>query len=373
MNRFSLSLLFVILSYVAWAQPANNNFASAVSLTHGPLASGCSANAAYTTVAATGDMTAGNCWNTSGGSNVWFKFTATTTKMHFDVIAGGSVGTGGTLQHAYAALWDNTGTIQLVCNTYATQYSGVSLNYANLTIGQDYYISVDNHNGSTGYRGTFKICLGDDVDYDYYEGATTLAMNSTSANAAYTTVMATRDKNNANCWNTNGGSNRWFKFVATTTTITANVYTGGAEGSLQHGYMALWEADGTTQLGCVQYVNQYDDLEISAVGLTPGNTYYISVDNHNGTSGYRGSFKIGINDAVTYDYYEGAVALVMNSTSANAAYTTVMATRDKNHANCWNTNGGSNRWFKFVATTTTITANVYTGGAEGSLQHGYMA
>ena len=42
------------------------------------------------------------------------------------------------------------------------------------------------------------------------------------------------------------GSNRWFKFVATTANITW--FTGGTEGTLQYPYMALWQSNGTTQI-----------------------------------------------------------------------------------------------------------------------------
>jgi hypothetical protein len=63
--------------------------------------------------------------------------------------------------------------------------------------------------------------------------------------------MATNDMNPGSCWNTTGGSNRWFKFVATSSQINLQLFTGGAEGSLQYPYLALWQSDGTTQVGCV--------------------------------------------------------------------------------------------------------------------------
>ncbi|MBL7937109.1 MAG: hypothetical protein JNM51_14975, partial [Bacteroidia bacterium] len=115
-------------------------------------------------------------------------------------------------------------------------------------------------------------------------------INGCSGNGAYTTVAATNDNNPGSCWNTSGGSNVWFKFVATTSQINIQLLTGGTEGTIQNPYMAIWQSDGTTQIGCVNYSSTYSDLELSAIGLTPGNTYYISVDNHNGASGgYRGT------------------------------------------------------------------------------------
>ncbi len=299
---------------------------------------------------------------------------ATTSQIKVDVKTGGAEGT---LQYPYVALWAADGTTQLACLRYSTQYSDLSMNQVGLTIGNTYYVSVDNHNGSTGYRGTFTLCVSDAVDYDFYEGAVVLSdiNNWCSANAIYTTDLATSDKNPGSCWNTTGGSNRWFKFVATTTFINIEVKTGGAEGTLQYPYVALWAANGTTQVACQQYFSQYSDLNLSQVGLTIGATYYISVDNHNGSAGYRGTFTLCANDQPTYDFYEGAIELtdLNNWCSADATYTTLNATQDKNQGSCWNTAGGSNRWFKFTAVTSNATIQLRTGAPEGTLQYPYLA
>ncbi|MDZ7648377.1 MAG: hypothetical protein U5K54_14980 [Cytophagales bacterium] len=53
-----------------------------------------------------------------------------------------------------------------------------------------------------GYRGTFKLCLSDVVDYNFYEGAVDVTglINGCSADAAYTTVNATGDKSKGAAW-----------------------------------------------------------------------------------------------------------------------------------------------------------------------------
>ncbi|MBL7935471.1 MAG: T9SS type A sorting domain-containing protein, partial [Bacteroidia bacterium] len=255
----------------------------------------------------------------------------------------------------------------------------LELSAIGLTPGNTYYISVDNHNGASGgYRGTFKLCMQDAVTYDYYEGAILLndLNNWCSSDGAYTTIQATNDKNPGSCWNTVGGSNRWFKFVATTTQIKVQLKTGGTEGTIQNPYMAIWQSDGTTPITCVNYSSTYSDLELSYNNLTIGSTYYISVDNHNGASGgYRGTFALCINDKADYDFYEAAEELtdLNNWCSTNAIYTTILATKDKNKGSCWNTVGGSNRWFKFLANSSNATIQLKTGGAEGTLQNPYLA
>ena len=93
--------------------------------------------------------------------------------------------------------------------------------------------------------------------------------------------------------------------MATTTAIKVDIKTGGSEGSGSYLYASLWDTNGTTELACAEYFSAADDdLELGAVGLTMGNTYYISVDNHSGSGGYKGTFSLCIDDAVDYDFYE---------------------------------------------------------------------
>ena len=87
--------------------------------------------------------------------------------------------------------------------------------------------------------------------------------------------------------------------------------------------VALWEADGTTEIESNRYVSDNDNVTVGSVDLSAGNWYYISVDNH--YSGYRGTFTLCLNDDVDYDYYDGAqiITNLDNWSSVNAAYTTV--------------------------------------------------
>jgi hypothetical protein len=87
------------------------------------------------------------------------------------------------------------------------------------------------------------------------------------------------------CWNTTGGSNSWFKFVATTTQINLPNYSQVEQKARCN--ILIWHFGKVMvrhKLGCVNYTSQYSDLNLSSISLTIGNTYYISVDNHNGSS-----------------------------------------------------------------------------------------
>ncbi|MEQ6165545.1 hypothetical protein AAOE16_00005, partial [Ekhidna sp. MALMAid0563] len=90
----------------------------------------------------------------------------------------------------------------------------------------------------------------------------------------------------------------------------------------QRTQVALWEADGTTEVACKRYQYNTEDVVVEASGtLTPGNTYYISVDSYN--TGYDGTFSLCLSDAVSNDFYAGAIDItgLINSCSADAAYT----------------------------------------------------
>jgi len=64
--------------------------------------------------------------------------------------------------------------------------------------------------------------------------------------------------------------------------INITVDRGGTKGTQRRTQIALWESDGTTQVACDRYSSSdNDDVVLGATGLTPGNTYYISVDAYN--------------------------------------------------------------------------------------------
>lgn len=370
--KYGATLVAILAAMtVSLAQPANNNFASATSVTG--LINSCSPNAAYTTLAATADQAAGSCWSNGPNYNVWFSFTATATQyIKVQVKTGGAEGT---LQNPFVALW-NSALVQLNCQNYQGGTVDIETDYFGLTAGQTYYISVDNFVGA-GYRGTFTLCLSDVPDYNFFEGAqdVTSLINSCSANAAFTTLNATPDRSAGSCWSNGPNYNRWFKFTATATQyVKVQVKVGGVEGNLQNPFVALWNSS-LTQLNCQNYQGGSIDIETDYYGLTAGQTYYISVDNFIG-AGYRGTFTLCLSDVPDYNYYEGAldVTSLINTCSANAAYSTLNATPDQAAGSCWSNGPNYNRWFKFTATATQyVKVQLKVGGAEGSMQNPFLA
>ena len=296
---FGFVLLFLI-AFNSIAQPANDNFASATVITHS--SNNCSANAAYTTVNATADGLTGSCWENGPNYTVWFTFVATSANVTLDLKVGGAEGT---MQHPNMALWQSNGTTELKCVRRVDATTDVQISSSSLTIGNTYYVSVDNFVG-LGYRGTFTFCIDNTVTYDYIAGAIELTNlnNWCSANGAFTTLNATPDGLIGSCWENGPNYTRWFKFTALSNIVTIQMKVAGAEGTLQHPNMALWQSDATTQVACVRRVDATTDVSISSAALTVGNTYYISCDNYVGL-GYRGTFTLCINN-IDETYYSRA-------------------------------------------------------------------
>ena len=67
----------------------------------------------------------------------------------------------------------------------------------------------------------------------------------------------------------------------------------GAGETLQNPFVAIYNAS-LTQVACQNYRGGAVDDCLGTSGLTPGNTYYIAVDNY---AGYAGSFDLCLSDA----------------------------------------------------------------------------
>ncbi len=58
-----------------------------------------------------------------------------------------------------------------------------------------------------------------------------------------------------------------------------NVKTGGDEGTLRYPLAALYDTLGN-EIACSRYVNDYTDIAIGSTTLTPGEWYFLTVDNY---------------------------------------------------------------------------------------------
>jgi hypothetical protein len=141
---------------------------------------------------------------------------------------------------------------------------------------------------------------------------------------------------------------------------------------MQNPFVAIFNAGGT-QLACQNYQGAKTNLSLGYLGLTPGNTYYIAVDNY---SAYSGSFDLCVSDVVDYDYKQGAknANAQLNTTTTGGTYSTQFATPDQSRATCWSNGPNNNVWFQFTATpTAALYVNVVVNGTGETMQNPFVA
>ena len=206
----------------------------------------------------------------------WYKFVATATSHSITV-------TGSASFDAVLEVFSGTCTslVSIACmdNTISGQAESISL--TGLSIGTTYYVRVFNYGVGSG-SSTFTICLTNPPPppaNDPCSSAINLAVNVGCINTAGTTYGATQSM--AGCSGT-ADDDVWYKFTANSYTQTITM-AGSAN---MDGVVEMFS--GT----CASLVSLYcQDVTftggvetINAVGLTPGQVYYLRV----------------------YDYYTGA-------------------------------------------------------------------
>src|SRR5258705_5517539 len=209
-----LFLLGVFSTSISYAQPANDDCGSAITLT----SSTSCVNTAGTNVSAT--------WNPStfpgttigcGASSkldVWYKFVAQASTQTITVSSAPS----------QIRLQLLSGT----CGSFTSLFCGnTSITATGLTVGTTYYIRVYTQNSNTG---TFNICVTHAPPAnDDCAGAVSLTSNSSCVNTSSTLNLATANgATPLGCFVAGTYYDVWFSFVAVNTTETITISTLGA-------------------------------------------------------------------------------------------------------------------------------------------------
>jgi gliding motility-associated-like protein len=305
---------------------------------------GCTSNTAYTTSGATPDGIASTCVPTGPKQNRWFTFTAPASGFiritHLF----------GTQRRGSMTLWEDDGMgglAEVACSNAPDFMIPEFVLSSNVTPGATYYLSVDNYSSDFG---TFGLCLNDTPDYDYVAGAIDIngLIGSSSATDAYTTHGATPDGDIPSCNPTGPKQNRWFSFNAPASGFIRITHLFGAQ---RRGSMTLWEDDGMgglTEVACSNSPDFNIPEFVLSSPVTPGNLYYLSVDNYGNIFG---TFGLQLDDSPDYDFVDGALDInsIYNGCSAADAYTTIGATPDGGVSTCVPINPNHNRWFTFTA------------------------
>jgi hypothetical protein len=307
--------------------------------------------------------------------NVWFKFSAPQNGAAVITLDRG--GSKGNQTRSLAAIWESNGITEINSIRYDASGDDIVIAADNLTPGSTYYLSVDAQRTSS--TGTFTLGFDSILDYDFISAAINIdaIKGASSTDAEYTTIGASPDGLKASCWNGSGPfATRWFEFTAADNGVAVlTVDIGGIKGDQIRTLAAIWENDGTTELACSRYDANGDDVEVSSVALTPGNTYLLSVDVQ--ALSRRGSFSLNYDTIPSYDYIAGAINIdtLKGTSSFDAEYTTVGGSADGLIGSNWNNSGPLyNKWFSFTAPSTgEVKLTVDIGDTKGTQEQGMAA
>jgi len=297
--RWHTILLFYVITigYLIYSPVIFSQRISVDSETIINLHNWCSKNAEYSTKAASLNEPIPSCAKNSRFNSKWFQFKASTSVIEVAIKIGGKEGT---LRFPYIALWDSSFK-ELVCKKHLDEREDMLVKYSHLTVGNSYYLSVFPAN-MEAYSGSFKLCVNDEVSYDFVQGAKELKNTGKwcSRNAAFSTEGATSDEVKMDCLEGDRSNfNRWFTFRARTNFIRVTVKTGGKYGSCQRPYVALWN-ERLSKIVCSEKKDVLASASLITIQddeLSIGDKYYISVD-HPFNKNYPGSFTLCLDDII---------------------------------------------------------------------------
>lgn len=308
-----LILCGILSQQFAFSQADNCSAATTINVT-----ANCSSPTAGTTLGAT--QTIAGCAG-NADDDVWYQFVATATSHQIQVVPSASMDPVVQLFSGPCAT-----LVSLVCQDNGGTAAAETINYSGLTIGQTYRIRVYHYGAGSG-SGNFTICVTNAPTppaNDNCAAATSLTVNSSCTYSGGTTDGASQS--NAGCAG-NADDDVWFSFVATNSVqnitvspidnldLVFQLYSGSC-GSL-------------SSLACIDNTFTNDDEQYNAVGLVPGQTYFVRVYDY--YAGSTGDFQICITGTPTptptNDNPCSAIALpAVTSTCQYAQFTTVGAT-----------------------------------------------
>jgi len=151
-----LVLLFLLLSSIAIAQPANDDCLNAIFITN--VNNWCSSDGQYSNSNATVSLPSPPSCFIGNNNDVWFSFTAVATNLNVSIVGNSAPFPGGTISSPEVAIFSGTcGSLtEIACRSDALGTNVVDQFATNLTIGDTYYILVDGRGNNTG---DFRLCI----------------------------------------------------------------------------------------------------------------------------------------------------------------------------------------------------------------------
>ncbi|HMQ47337.1 MAG TPA: gliding motility-associated C-terminal domain-containing protein [Saprospiraceae bacterium] len=150
MKKNAFALIFFLLPFLNFAQPANDACGNAVFLED--ISEWCSGNEVFTTINAAPTTGMGTCSFSNNSGDVWFSFVPLATEITV-VVSGGSIPA---IQFPALALYSGNcdNLVQVACVPSPGNLFINSLSFDDLDLGETYYLQVL---GST--EGNFRLCI----------------------------------------------------------------------------------------------------------------------------------------------------------------------------------------------------------------------
>ncbi|MGQ9846139.1 MAG: Ig-like domain-containing protein, partial [Bacteroidales bacterium] len=287
--------------------------------------------------------------------DVWYKFTATATSHVITVTPSSNY-------DPVVELFSGScnSLTSLYCKDNATTGNAETIYATGLTIGNTYYVRIYHYGNSSG-SSTFTICvttLPPAPSNNNCSNATTLTVHTSCSYTNGTTYGATASSTPACAGSPD--DDVWYKFTATNSVQTITVDPSANMDPVVELFSGTCSS--LTSLYCQDQGFTDGNEVINAVGLIPGQTYYIRVyDYYHSNGGY--PFKICVTGSTSStpinDECSTAIELPEVTSECNYYYfTTTGATQSSQAApsNCENfdgnpnaggfTNGTKDVWFK---------------------------
>jgi gliding motility-associated-like protein len=266
-------LLFITFCFsVSFGFSQSDNCSAAPTLTIGAV---CSTPLAGTSLGATQSIS--GCVGTAD-DDVWYKFVATATSHSVQVV--GSAGYDAVIE-AFSGTCSSLISLNCVDGTLNGGTENMLL--SGLTIGNTYFIRIYHYFAGSG-SSTFSTCISNPPAApanNACAGAIALTVNAGCVTTNATSYGATQSQ--APC-SGSADDDVWFSFTANNYTQTIQV-----AGSVNmDAVIELFSGScgGLTSLYCVDNTFSAGIETINAVGLTPGNTYYVRVYDYYANGGY---------------------------------------------------------------------------------------
>lgn len=246
--------------------PSNDNCAGATSLTPATTCTPTSGTVQFASTASTPS----DC---SGNSDVFYKFVANSSTAEIRVVPSSG------LDPVVGVFSSCTALSSIDCVDNGGNGTSETVNLTGLTNGSTYYIKVSDYSTSLPSTFDFTICvISTPVNTtppanDNCANAILITPSSYCVNTAGTLLNATTSTSNAND-DCTGNSDVYYKFVANATSATITV--DASDGI--DGVIGVYSSCSTASLECIDngLTNGVDESGVVS-GLTPGNTYYIKV------------------------------------------------------------------------------------------------